>query len=153
MDDRIKRCFGRKGLRIADPSENLAISYLASAEETLSNMRSISSTMWMAVMRYYCEYFAAYALLVRIGVRSSDHECTLAVCALIEREQILPEGTVLRLREEKRARIEAQYYIKNVEMEIDIAALASFLARVKRIVQRISGHEIERLRHLVSQTS
>lgn len=92
MDDRIGRCFRRKGLKIAEPNENLARSYLESAEEALETMQRIPSGMWLSVMRYYCEYFVAYAFLVRIGVRSSDHDCTLAVCSLAEKEGAIPSG-------------------------------------------------------------
>lgn len=58
-----------------------------------------------------------------------------------------------RLKKDKRARIDAQYYLKNAELEIDRAEIASFLARIKRIAQMIPQRGVERLRELLLQRS
>ena len=66
MADRLKWCFKqRKGIRLIEPNENLAEEYIRSAEETLAVLSNIKgkSNMWLATTKYYCEYFAIYALL------------------------------------------------------------------------------------------
>ena len=66
----------------------------------------------LTTTKYYSEYFAVYALLIRIGVKSEIHECTIEIAKLLEREGILPVGVAKILERDKELRIENQYYLK-----------------------------------------
>ena len=96
MDAEKLKWYSKKtnGLKISNENENLAKEYIDSAEETLSILQEIKgkSNMWLATTKYYCEYFAVYALLMRIGIKCEIHECTIAVCQLLEDEGIVPKG-------------------------------------------------------------
>jgi len=73
-----------KGIRIVEPNINLSEDYIRSAEETLVLLKDVKdkSNMWAATMKYYCEYFAVYSLLIRIGLKCEIHDCTIKKCFL-----------------------------------------------------------------------
>ena len=79
MINKLKWCFERKEVKLIEPNENLSGAYLKSAEETFLVLKDIKeeSNMWLATMKYYCEYFSCYALLMRVGIKSEIHDCTI----------------------------------------------------------------------------
>ena len=87
MVDKLKWCFGKKEVKFIEPNENLANEYLRSAEETLLVLRDIreKSNMWVATAKYYCEYFAVYALLMRLGIKSEIHSCTIEILRVLQK--------------------------------------------------------------------
>ena len=59
-----------RGIRLIEPNDNLFREYIETAEETLDVLKSIKgkSKVWLATTKYYCEYFAIYSLLMKIGI-------------------------------------------------------------------------------------
>ena len=79
-------------MKFAEPSNELAEEYFRNAEETLrvtNLIKDSGSNMWLATQKYYTEYLAAYALLMKIGIKSEIHSCTIEVIKLIEQEKFL----------------------------------------------------------------
>jgi len=73
MKNRIKWCFGLKdGLKIIEPNEMLAKSYLKEAKSSLEradkNFKD-GDLLWTTVVIYYADYYALYSFLQRIGVK------------------------------------------------------------------------------------
>ena len=137
-----------RGIKLIEPNENLCKEYLKSAEETLSILKDIEnkSNMWLATTKYYCEYFAIYALFMKIGIKSEIHDCTILVCKLLEDEKILPEGFYDRLEEDKKLRIDNQYYLKNIKANVDFSELADFILQIKNVINSLTYDQIEKLR-------
>ncbi len=137
-----------RGIKLVEPNDNLAKEYLDSAEETLSILKDIEnkSNMWLATTKYYCEYFAVYALLMKIGIKSEIHNCTLAVCRLLEKEKILPKGTYRKLEKDKQLRIDNQYYLKNKKVDINMDEMVNFVLSVKNIISSLTLEEINSIR-------
>jgi len=82
-----------KGIKLIEPNTNLAEEYYKNAEESLTVLRSISTTqsnMWLATTKYYSEYFAVYAILMKIGVKCEIHDCTIALLEILELELAIP---------------------------------------------------------------
>lgn len=129
----------------------MAREYLALAEETIDVLTTIESRAWMATTKYYAEYFAAYAFLLRIGIRSEIHECTIVACQRLEQAGFLPSGTAERLVEDKRLRIENQYYVRHHEVPFDRDELLAFLLEIKDRILRLTPEEIDAARGAVSQ--
>ena len=138
----------KKGIRLIEPNENLCHEYLASAEETLSILKDIEnkSNMWLAATKYYSEYFAVYALLMKIGIESEIHDCTIMVCRVLEDEKILPKGTCRMLEKDKKLRIDNQYYLKNIKVGIDYSELANFILKIKNIANSLTYDKLNELR-------
>lgn len=153
MADKLKWCFGKKEVKLIEPNENLANEYLESAEETLLVLRNIKgkSNMWLATTKYYCEYFACYALLMRFGVKSEIHNCTIAIIKFLEKEGIIEKGMAKMLEKDKELRIDNQYYLKNIEVVIDYNALRDFILKIKEIITTITNEKIEGIRKKIKK--
>lgn len=137
-----------KGIKLVEPNENLAKEYLATAEETLGILKIIEgkSNVWLATTKYYLEYFAVYALLMKLGIKSEIHECTILLCSFLEKEGLLPKGTYGILTHDKQLRIDNQYYLKNRPVTFEYDDLVNFFLAVKSIAENITFQQREDLR-------
>lgn len=135
----------------AQPS--LAEAYIRNAEETLSVLRDIKdrSNMWLATTKYYCEYFAVYAFLMRLGLRSEIHECTIEAARFLEGEGLLPGGTARLLKKDKQLRMDNQYYLKNRKVRVDCEELRSFVLAVKDRVVQLTHQDISETRKTLTE--
>ena len=82
----------KQGMKLIEPNDNLAEEYYRNAEETLrvtNLIKNSGSNMWLATQKYYTEYLAAYSLLMKIGVKSEIHSCTIEVIRLLEKEKLI----------------------------------------------------------------
>ena len=88
-DNNVVWCFKQKrGIRIIEPNPNLTKAYLKKAISALNTMTAalkINEIDWITTTAYYARYFALYALLMKIGVKSEIHDCTIAVARLLAR--------------------------------------------------------------------
>ena len=77
-DNALVWCFKQKrGIRKIEPNQNLTKAYLKKATSALNTMTAtmeINETEWTATAAYYARYFALYALLMKIGVKSEIHD-------------------------------------------------------------------------------
>lgn len=138
----------RKGISLTEPNENLCHEYLESAGETLSVLRDIKSksNMWLATTKYYCEYFAVYALLMKLGIKSEIHDCTIELCRFLEKKEILPKGTYERMLEDKKMRIDNQYYLKNKKVKMNFSELVDFVLEIKKFTNSLTREMINGIR-------
>jgi uncharacterized protein (UPF0332 family) len=107
--DRIRWC-REKGLRLIEPSPIISDAYLKKAENALTSMRAEIAQDWKIATAYYSIYFSLYSILMRIGVKSEIHSCTLEFArrflgAYFNEEEL---GLIERSME---ARIDSQYYV------------------------------------------
>lgn len=144
----------KKGIKLVEPNENLCKEYIKSAEETLTVLKDIKdkSNMWLATTKYYCEYFAVYALLMKFGIKSEIHECTIELCKFLEKERILPLNITKRLEEDKELRIDNQYYLKNIKTEINFPELVNFVLEIKRVTNSLTLDKIKEIRNKVMKS-
>lgn len=139
----------RGGIRIIRPNNNLAKEYFENAEESMKVLRSIHSTrsnMWLATTKYYIEYFAAYSILMKLGIKCEIHDCTIEVVKFLEKQGVMKMGLGKILEDDKELRIDNQYYLKNRPVLIDFANLSSFLVSVRDVLDSIDYRTIEQVR-------
>jgi uncharacterized protein (UPF0332 family) len=114
-DDGLVWCFTQKrGIRITEPNPNLTKAYLKKAASALNMMTAalqINENEWTTTAAYYARYFALYALLMKIGVKSEIHDCTINVAQLLANHGILRQSLVDDIAEAKQTRIDTQYYV------------------------------------------
>jgi len=148
MVNKLKWCFSKKEVKFVEPNENLASEYLQSAEETLIVLKSIEgkSNMWCATAKYYCEYFAVYSLLVRIGIKSEIHDCTIEILKFLEKKKIVKYGISKILKRDKEMRIDNQYYLKNKKIVINFNKLRNLILRIKEVLNTLTNEQIEEIR-------
>jgi uncharacterized protein (UPF0332 family) len=141
----IRWCIKQKnGIKLIEPNINLCGDYLETAQETLSLMRIVKgrSKVWLATMKYYCEYFAVYSMLMRLGIKCEIHDCTIMLSGFLEEQELLPKGTRVILEEDRQLRLDNQYYLKNHEIHVDHSALNEFVLAIKDLALRASESDI-----------
>ncbi len=78
--ENINWCFNKKeGIRLIEPNDNLALSYMKMAEDALGTMnREKNFNMTFAISAcYYSMYYSLYSVLMKIGFKCEIHSCTL----------------------------------------------------------------------------
>ncbi len=141
----------KKGIKLIQPNDNLFEEYIQTAEETLDILKIIKgkSKIWLATTKYYCEYFAVYALFMKLGIKCEIHDCTIAVCHLLEGLNIIPDGYSKILEEDKQLRIDNQYYLKNKDVPLDYNKVVEFVINLKNIGIKITKDKIEEVRETI----
>lgn len=137
------------GMVLIEPNLTLANEYYANAEETLrvTNMiKESGSNMWLATQKYYTEYLAAYAILMRIGIKTEIHSCTIDVIRLLETGGIITFTFANILEEDKELRIDNQYYLKNIPVTYNPQELAQLLLRIRKLIDTLTLTQITTLR-------
>ena len=143
-----------QGMKLIEPNDNLAEEYFKNAEETLrvSNLiKDSGSNMWLATQKYYTEYLAAYSLLMKIGIKSEIHSCTIEVIKLLETEKIIDFNLSKMLNEDKELRIDNQYYLKNRPVNFDSKQLSEIILNIKKIHDNITDEQIKKIRNLIKK--
>lgn len=111
--DRLAWCIRKKkGIRLVSPSKNLCDSYIKKAENSLVSMHlnfKAGITDWAVSAAYYARYHMVYALLMRCGIKSEIHDCSIAVARGLFRDYI-SESLLQELESAKVQRINMQYY-------------------------------------------
>jgi uncharacterized protein (UPF0332 family) len=143
----------KKGIRIIEPNENLARAYVQKARSALNTMNAtlkIREAEWATATAYYARYFALYALLMRMGVKSEIHECTIAVAGLLAEKGIVKKGMVEEVSRSKQSRIETQYYVAGErsqrEIEKDAESARRFVLEAEKALEDMVLEQIEDVR-------
>ncbi len=138
----------KSGIKLIESNSNLAKEYLLNAEETLGILREIEnkSNMWLATTKYYCEYFAVYSVLMKLGIKSEIHECTISLVKFLEGEGIFRKGTYKILERDKELRIDNQYYLKNKKVDFSYDELLEFTLEIKEILMSLTQQRIKEVR-------
>lgn len=142
----------KQGMKLIDPNDNLAEEYYKNAEETLrvtNLIKDSGSNMWLATQKYYTEYLAAYALLMKFGIKSEIHSCTIEVIKILEKEKIIQLSLSKILEHDKELRIDNQYYLKNRDVDIDSKKLSDMLLHIRKILDTINDQNIEHIRKII----
>ena len=107
----LKWCFNLKDvLRMAEPNERLAKSYLEESKSSLKRAEKNfkdKDLLWTTVVIYYAEYYALYSFLQRIGIKCENHFCSILAAGFI-----LGGDKTMIINSHKDKRIDAQYYMK-----------------------------------------
>jgi len=142
-----------RGIELVKPNDNLAKEYLSSSEETLFSLKNSNETsnMWKATKKYYAEYLAVYALMMKLGIKCEIHDCTIEITKLLK--DIFPKNTYSILFEDKKLRTDNPYYLKNIVVEIDYEELFNFILEIKNTINSISPKEIQNLRTSLKKLS
>lgn len=99
------------GLKIITPDENIVKSYLEQAENTLKRAKKLieeQDFLWASVTTYYAAYYSLYAFLQKLGIKSENHDCSIALIEYLLNEKELVEN----LFSLKESRKDGQYYLK-----------------------------------------
>lgn len=151
MDDKIQWCIEQKrGIELIHPNENLAKAYLLKAEHALQSMvANRGNTEWEISSAYYAMYFSVYAILMRIGIKSEIHTCTIEFMRVYLKDHYTSEEIELFSMSQE-ARIDTQYYVgKNVNTKIQakiVNMAPDIVVKSKETLLKIKDAEIQMIR-------
>lgn len=151
--DKLKWCFQiKEGLRIVEPNERLAKSYLEEAKASLERAEknfADGDLLWTTVVIYYAEYYGVYSFLQRIGVKCGNHSCSILAAALL-----LGKEKTRIIDEHKDKRIDAQYYMKidkEEKVRVMLQEAKIFVAGFDELVSNISEEDIAGYRDILKK--
>ena len=138
-------CFKLKdGLKMAEPNERLAKSYLEEAKSSLEraekNFRD-RDLLWTTVVIYYAEYYALYSFLQRIGIKCENHACSILAASVL-----LGQDKIKTIEGHKDKRIDAQYYMrigKESEVEIMLREAKAFVSMFDELVSNLKEKDVD----------
>jgi uncharacterized protein (UPF0332 family) len=135
-----------RGIRATKPSENIAKAYLHKTRNALKSMEvnaEAGLTDWTISASYYAKYFAVYALLTRIGIKSEIHDCTIALFEYLFGNDVPPQ-IIQQLRQSKQERIETQYYTRAVTVDLGktLGQTRAFTLEIERIIDGLTQERI-----------
>lgn len=148
-------CFRlRDGLRILQPNERLAKSYLEEAKLSLERAEKNfkdNDLLWATVVIYYAEYYALYSFLQRIGIKCENHFCSILAATIF-----LGEDKTKTINLHKDKRIDAQYYMK-VGKEQEVAKMLqeakTFISMFDELVSNLNEEEINSYRDILKEVN
>ena len=133
---RLSWCLKQKnGIELVEPNDNLCDAYIEEAQRTLKNMLVADGT-WKVVMAYYACYHSLYAILMKSGVKSEIHECTIELMSLLR----FSSKDISYMRKLKDDRIQAQYYLK--KRDVDEEKVKSFVLLCFSLLKNINVNAI-----------
>ena len=98
---------------------------------------------WRVAAAYYAMYFSLSAVLMRAGITSKIHACTIAAMELFTFEA----DEIERMERAMHARIEAQYALDpDVEIDTITEYAPRFALRCRAIMHELDDTRIEKIR-------
>ena len=147
----IKWCCNQKsGIKIDSPNDNLAQSYMSMAENAIGTMnREKSLNLQFSISAcYYSMYYSLYAVLMKIGIKSEIHQCTIEFMKQFLKG-FYSEEDVKTIKKAFDVRDTAQYYadrmIDKNDIDFIIARAPLFINKSKSVLAKINEKDINRI--------
>lgn len=138
----------KQKIRITQPNKNLSEEYLRKAQRSLEATNKLQDNPeWQMTAAYYTMYFSVYSLLVRAGIRSEIHACTIAIADLFK----LSKKEIKTIEQAQKARIDLQYYTdrEHEHEEQLIQEAPNILLKCEELHNTITQEEIQEIRELL----
>lgn len=158
-DENIVWCFKqRRGIRIIEPNSNLTRAYLKKAVSALNTMTAaleIQEADWITTTAYYARYFALYALLMKVGVKSEIHDCTISIGKMLAENGVLNPSLISDIAKAKQTRIDTQYYVEKEQspagIRSNVDAARKFVLETEKTIETITVEQISSIRAKLKQ--
>ena len=129
-----------RGVSLVDRNLNLSGAYFKDAYDTLKVCLN-SEGKWKVITGYYACYNAFYAVLMKCGIKSEIHECTIRLMGLFD----FSSAEIEFIENLKRDRIQGQYYLKDANLE-DVSSVKNFVLKCEEISDSLNQDKITELR-------
>ncbi len=105
---------------------------------------------WASSAAYYARYHILYALLMKCGIKSEIHECTIEIAKIVFGDMI-PKNRIKEIESAKIQRINLQYYtdrlVEEEELENNMKTAGDFVMELKSIINDTRPDYIEKVRN------
>jgi len=149
----------KKGIRLVKPNQRLAEEYLRKAKSSLNTMNAaqqIGEVEWVVTTAYYARYFALYALLMKMGIKSEIHDCSIAVAGLLAGHGLVQQKLVDDISSAKELRIDMQYYIprepKKENIESNVRQARTFVLEMEESIEAVDEEQINLIREILMRS-
>ncbi|MCK4997756.1 hypothetical protein KAS08_05630 [Candidatus Pacearchaeota archaeon] len=129
-----------RGISLIEEKKHLSESYLKESWDSFQTCLKIEGK-WRVVTGYYSCYNAFYSVLMRCGIKSEIHDCSIKLMSLFD----FIDEDILFIQKLKKKRINAQYYLKEVKLE-EINKVKSFVSKCERILEDLNNEKIKEIR-------
>jgi uncharacterized protein (UPF0332 family) len=155
VKNKLPWCAGAKnGIMLVEPNDDVALAYLKKAEDAMEAMHSVASHDWKISAGYYSLYFSLYAVLMKAGIKSENHVCTIEIMQHILADFFTSEEYEL-MEEARHARVESQYYTTSGIPAVFEDTLAKevprFLVKCQGIVNRLDAKKVQKIRDMFTE--
>ncbi len=137
----------KKGIELIEPKQHLSEAYMNEADETLENVFTTTGK-WKVITAYYACYNAVYALLMKAGIKSEIHDCTIALMGLFGFES----SEIEFIQKLKKDRIDTQYYLKEKVLENE-DLIKEFVQKSKLLLNNLNTQKTEEIREEIMKIS
>ncbi len=135
-----------KGIRIINPNENIANSYIKKAEESLIMIEKATPS-WKIICAYYACYDMLYALYMKTGIKCEIHDCSIELMKIFNFE----EENIDFFEKLKEDRINVQYYITEKIPTPNLQKIKKIILKIKEKIFNLSETEINRIREKINK--
>jgi len=140
--DELKWCMKKsRGIKLVEPNGPISQNYLKESTEDFE-MIGKSNPKWRTVTSYYACYNALYAILMKVGIKSEIHECTIALMELFG----FKRAEIDFIEFLKRKRLNVQYYLKPPDREVNTRKVLEFITKCREIHADMSQAKIDAIR-------
>jgi len=149
--EKIDWCLKQKnGIELVEPNEDLSKAYLKKVEDSLRASVALKGNRdWEISSAYYAQYFALYAILMKIGIKCEIHSCTITFMKKYLHGYFTQEEMEFISKSQK-ARNDMQYYSdKNISDKLYLKIIKNtplFIVKCKHILNEINEREIKKIR-------
>lgn len=136
----LKWCLRKKAVKLIEPDIQLSNVYMKKASNSLMMLdAAIDSNLpeWMATTAYYAMYFAFYSILIRCGIKSEIHECSIRLAHFF--------GCGNELKDAKERRIQSQYYVSE-PVRIEKQDISEFIIRMEQKRMSLTDDDVKAIR-------
>ncbi len=148
-----KSVWCKRKYHFVKPNKVLSQAYITKAIESLDACRKVGDIRdWKICTAYYAMYFALYALLMRIGIRCENHECTIHFAMTYLDSYLSREEMVLTERS-RVLRVNSLYFtdIMSEDLHKDIEHDAALMVdHCREILNQLTEKAVKSLRVRIS---
>lgn len=158
--EHIRWCLERDQIKLTEPQEGIANSYLKKSREALEAASLLEENGfydWTVTAAYFARYFALTSLLRSCGVVCDNHSCAISILkkAFVESGE-LDKGLMGSIRKAKNNRIEKQYDIVDTEQSFaseEREEAIEFVTDLSSYIETLSQETIDSVRGLIEERS
>lgn len=147
----IKKCASLdKGIKLAEPSNDIYNANMGMARESLKSMDINAKEgirTWALSTAYYARYLALYAVFAKAGIKCEIHDCTLALTKFLS---LINPKLMKEIESSKQHRTDVQYYadrtVSDNDYEKDISSAKNFVLEMEKLASKLTKDDINRIR-------
>ena len=152
--DFLRKLREERKLEIAEPSEEMKISYLQKAENCLKSAKLLFQNQLYensTSEAYYCMYNSLLALLFKTGIKSENHSASIIILKSLFNEEALYR--IISFAKEER--IDKQYYVESHQIikvtkescKNMVLKSEDFLVKMKLLISKLRNEKINSIRN------